>query len=228
MLRDTAPGASLRIMKRVRSFGARLCQAARPWCGARKLDKNGDLELTWRLNAESKEYLDVWARWSNDEGKTWHALTLGQRGNSATIPAEQLPSGKVQFELFANDGFHTVRATTDAVTLPAKPPAVAILYPGEPRAYTRTGSCTLGQRHELCTQRRSIPRQSEWSIAGCARGAPAVDSTRVGESPDLPPIVMSSMRGSGLTGRSFLRSGAIFWSGPSSTPLMASPPGPSS
>ena len=134
MLRDTAPGTSLRIMKRGEVVWERAGSSKPPTLGAvrAKLDKNGDLELTWRLNAESKEYLDVWVRWSNDEGKTWHALTVGQRGNSATIPAEQLPSGKVQFELFANDGFHTVRATTDAVALPAKPPAVAILYPGEP------------------------------------------------------------------------------------------------
>jgi hypothetical protein len=78
-------------------------------------------------------------RWTGDDGKTWHALTVGQRGNSVTISAEQLPSGSVRFELLANDGFHTVRSTTDAVNLPARPPSVAILYPG-------TGARVYGDR----------------------------------------------------------------------------------
>jgi hypothetical protein len=72
---------------------------------------------------------DVWVRWTNDDGKTWHALTVGQRGTSTTIPAEQLPTGSVRFELLAHDGFHTARATTEVLVLPARPPAVAILYP---------------------------------------------------------------------------------------------------
>lgn len=94
------------------------------------LNKNGDLELAWKLQGESKDGIDVWVRWTNDDGKTWHALTVGQRGSSAAIGAEQLPSGSARFELLANDGVYTVHATTGTVTLPAKPPSVAILYPG--------------------------------------------------------------------------------------------------
>ena len=48
-----------------------------------------------------------------------------------TIDAEQLPSGQVRFELLANDGFHTARKATDTVTMPDKPPSVAILYPSK-------------------------------------------------------------------------------------------------
>ena len=141
MLRDTGPGMSLRIVKRGEVVWERKGADKPPTIsGARAtLNKNGDLELAWRLSGESKKEVDVWVRWTNDDGNTWHALTVGQRGGSATIGAEQLPSGNVHFELLANDGFHTVRVMTDVVTMPAKPPAVAILYPG-------TGARVYGDR----------------------------------------------------------------------------------
>lgn len=132
MLRDTGPGMSLRIVKRGEVVWERKGADKPPTIsGARATpNKNGDLELAWRLSGESKKEVDVWVRWTNDDGKSWHALTVGLRGSSAMICAEQLPSGNVRFELLANDGFHTVRAMTDVVMLPAKPPAVTILYPG--------------------------------------------------------------------------------------------------
>lgn len=133
MLRNTAPGACLRILKRGEVAWERK-GADRPpkISGARAaLNKNGDLNLTWKLEGASKDEVDVWVRWTPDDGKTWHALTLGLRGNSATISAEQLPSGTVRFELLAHDGFYTVCAATNEVTLPARPPAVTILYPGQ-------------------------------------------------------------------------------------------------
>lgn len=131
MLRDTAVGACLRIVKRGEVVWERRGADKPPTIsGARAtLNKHGDLDLAWRLGGESKKEVDVWVRWTNDEGKMWHALTVGQRGGSATIGVEQLPSGSVRFELLANDGFHTVRAMTDVAMLPAKPPAVSILYP---------------------------------------------------------------------------------------------------
>lgn len=143
MLPDTAPGAALRIVKGSEVVWEREGAAKPPTISSVRavLNKDGDLELTWKVSGEAKEQtkdkkdetkdkIDVWVRWTNDEGETWHALTVGQRGSSAMIDAEQLPSGRVRFELLANDGFYTVRATTDTVILPAKPPSVAILYPG--------------------------------------------------------------------------------------------------
>jgi hypothetical protein len=130
MLKDTAPGASLRIVKRGETVWERKGDARPPKLDAvrARLAKNGDLELSWHLGVGAKD-ADIWVRWSGDEGKTWHALTAGLRGQSATIPAEQLPSGVVRFELLAHDGFHTTRATSEAVQLPQRPPSVVILYP---------------------------------------------------------------------------------------------------
>jgi hypothetical protein len=131
MLRDTAPGAALRIVKRGKVVWERHGAAAQPKLSSAlaRVGKSGELELSWKLDSATSEATEVWARWSADDGKTWHALTVGLRGKSATLPAAQLPSGTVRIELLAHDGFHTARATTDAVTLPPRPPSLAILYP---------------------------------------------------------------------------------------------------
>lgn len=131
MLRDVAPGASLRILKRGDAIWERRGAAKLPKFSRvlASLDKEGGVKLSWKLDCESDECTEVWARWSNDDGKTWHALTVGQRGSSVIVNPDQLPSGDVRFQLFGHDGFHTVTATTDTVKLPPKPPAVTILYP---------------------------------------------------------------------------------------------------
>ena len=133
MLRDTAPGACLRIVKRGEVLWERKGADKPPQLGGVKaaLAKTGDLTLSWKADTAAKESGEVWVRWSNDDGKTWHALTVGLRGGSATIPAEQLPSGSVRFELLSHDGFHTARATTEPVALPPRAPAVTVLYPAD-------------------------------------------------------------------------------------------------
>jgi hypothetical protein len=131
MLRDTAPGALLRIVKRGEVVWERQGADKPPRLSVvnAALSTAGDLQLVWRLDAASEETAEVWVRWTADKGQTWHALTIGLRGGSASIPAEQLPSGEVSFELLAHDGFHTARASTEPLALPPRPPAVTILYP---------------------------------------------------------------------------------------------------
>lgn len=130
-LRDNAPGALLRIVKGGEVVWERTGGPRPPKLGAvrAKLAKNGDLELSWKFDPETKDLQDVWVRWTDDDGKTWRALTIGLRGTSATIPADQLPSGQVRFEILAHDGFYTVRGKSEIVELPERPPSVAILYP---------------------------------------------------------------------------------------------------
>jgi hypothetical protein len=140
MLRDTAPGTTLRIVKRGEVVWERRGAGKPPaLSGVRAtLNKNGELELSWKIGGElkaeskvkEKEEVDIWLCWTNDDGKTWHALTVGLHGSSAAIDPEQLPSGNIRFEVLANDGFYTVRASSNVIELPARPPAVAILYPG--------------------------------------------------------------------------------------------------
>lgn len=134
MLRDTAPGARLRIVKRGEVLWERKGPDKPPRLASVKAalaKKTGDLELAWQLEASTKDPVEVWVRGSTDDGETWHALTVGLHGGTATLPAEQLPSGTVRFELLAHDGFHTARATTESVLLPPRAPAVTIHYPGD-------------------------------------------------------------------------------------------------
>ncbi|HSE37833.1 MAG TPA: hypothetical protein VLG74_11060, partial [Blastocatellia bacterium] len=134
MVNDVAPGSALRIVKRGEVVWERK-GADKPPAFAKvtaEVDKDGALKLTWGFDRETKEHTEsaeVWVRWTNDDGRTWHALTVGQRGSSVTIEPAQLPSGYIRFQLLASDGFHTVTAVSEPVNLPAKPPAVTIQYP---------------------------------------------------------------------------------------------------
>lgn len=139
MLPDLATGAALRILKCGEVVWERKGPKEPPVIRSVRavLDKSGDLELTWKLAGRDKERgkdkhherTEAWVRWTNDDGKTWHALTVGVHDEAITVPAEQLPGGHVRFELLVHDGFHTVRATTEAIELRKRPPSVAILYP---------------------------------------------------------------------------------------------------
>ena len=66
------------------------------------------------------------------------------------VDADQLPAGDVKFQLMVHDGFQTVTTTTDVVSLPPRPPVVAILYPrSSDQVYARS-SC-------ICLERRRAP-----------------------------------------------------------------------
>lgn len=87
------------------------------------------VKVVWKLKADPEATSDVWLRWSNDGGKTWRALTVGLTEDSVLLDPENLPSGEVQFQVMAHDGFTTITETTNAVVLEPKAPQVAILYP---------------------------------------------------------------------------------------------------
>jgi len=138
MLRDTAPGALLRIVKDNKVVWERKGAAQPPVIreAHARLGEDQQLALSWRIDHDGQHedphaQIDVWVRWNADDGKTWHALTVGLHGSAASVDVSQLRAGPVRFELLANDGFYTTRQTTEPVTLPDKPPAVAILYPAD-------------------------------------------------------------------------------------------------
>jgi hypothetical protein len=141
MLDDVAPGSCLRIVKGEEVVWQRDCPPSPPRLShvRASLRKDNRLRLSLRLTKESDVTEDSWVRWSNDEGKTWHALTVGLAGSSGELDLDQLPSGDIMFQVMAHDGFHTVSGTTTTVHLPPKPPAVTILYPNDnDRVYAET------------------------------------------------------------------------------------------
>jgi hypothetical protein len=131
MLEDREPGERLRIVRRGEVVWERV-RPSRPPTLTRaraELDEGGNLRLRWTLRTYTELPEDIWIRWSDDDGQTWRALTVGIRGNTAEIVRDQLPSGRLRFQVLAHDGFHTVSATTGSVEMPVRPPTVTILYP---------------------------------------------------------------------------------------------------
>lgn len=170
MLRDSAPGAALRILK----CGEVVWERQRPERACKlggvraAVGKNGEVELSWKLDGAARqkgEDVQVWARWSSDEGKTWHALSVGLRGGHATLPAEALPGGTaLRIELLANDGFDTQRAVSEPLTLPPRAPAVTILHPA-------AGTPVYGDRQiHLWGSASSAGDHAEWFIDGRSVG----------------------------------------------------------
>ncbi|MGE0815286.1 MAG: hypothetical protein AB7O28_02720 [Vicinamibacterales bacterium] len=184
MLPDLAPGASLRIVKHGEVVWERRGADKPPAIGEVRaaLGPDGSLELSWTRHGAPKggpkgaskgeppAELDVWVRWSNDGGATWHALTVGHRASSLTVPAAQLPTGRVVFEILAHDGFHTVRATSPAIEVAPRPPSVSIFHPASggrvpgDRLMHLWGTAASHAGHPIA------PEAAEWSVDGTVVG----------------------------------------------------------
>jgi hypothetical protein len=129
LLDDVAPGARLRLLRDGEVVWERQRPSAPPSLSAAKakLD-DGLVRLCWKCVYPSETSGDTWIRWSNDNGTSWHALSI-TRDTAIDIPANLLPDGVIRFQVMAHDGFETVTAVTPPVKVAAASPAVAILYP---------------------------------------------------------------------------------------------------
>jgi len=141
---DLEAGAMLRIGRADAPLWSRKAPARRPklTAAAAKLD-NGALKLTWSLETSGEDEAECWAQWSSDRGRTWHALGVGLRGDSATVDARELPAGSVSVRLLGSDGFHTTVSRTLVVRVPRRPPSVAILGPREGQTFAWPGPMRL-------------------------------------------------------------------------------------
>lgn len=131
MVDDVARGASLRIVNDNEVVWERRGAEEPPTLAnvVATLETRGAVTLSWSVDGAPEQETEVWIRWSNDGGRSWHALTVGQRGSSVGIDPAQIPAGDVRFEVLVHDGFHTVTSVSEPIGLPAKPPAVSILQP---------------------------------------------------------------------------------------------------
>jgi hypothetical protein len=91
------------------------------------LGREGELNLSWDLKARGD--VEICARWSADDGRTWGALAVGLDGDGAQVATDHLPGGELRFEIMVSDGFDTVTAVTDSVRVPRRAPVPTILYP---------------------------------------------------------------------------------------------------
>lgn len=142
LLADTEDGAALRIVEgektlwdrpaaksrpRITGFSAKVRRRRR---SSRSRTTEGLLvEVSWQVRCAPDTEPEAVIQWSADRGKTWYALGSLLRGESATLDAGALPTGRVDLRLLVSDGFHTVSAKPISVEIPAQPPAVSIMSP---------------------------------------------------------------------------------------------------
>jgi hypothetical protein len=131
-LSDTEPGAELRIMDGEEKIWSRRAPDRRPKVARfdAAVTKDDQLELRWETES-SAEKPDVWAQWSDDQGKSWHGLTTGLAGGNATLGISGLPQGDILVRVLVHDGFFTAVSDSFRVTVPVQAPEVAILHPRE-------------------------------------------------------------------------------------------------
>jgi Peptidase M66 len=140
---------------------------------------NGALHLTWKTTDEVVEY---WVRWSSD-GENWRSLATGLTGNEVLIESSQLPSGKVQLQLVAHDGFSSYVSKAVEVSLPDRRPEAVIFHPVDGRTYVANQTLRLwgsvsGQEGEAVASERAV-----WLLDGreTARGLDTWISLEPGE-----------------------------------------------
>ena len=142
LLADTEDGAALRIVEgeetlwdspaaksrpRITEFDAKV-RRRRPSSRSRSAE-GLRVEASWQLRSAADTQPEAVIQWSADRGKTWYALGSMLRGESATLDAGSLPSGRVDLRLLVSDGFYTVRAKPVSVNVPSQPPALSIMAP---------------------------------------------------------------------------------------------------
>ncbi|MCR2809202.1 MULTISPECIES: M66 family metalloprotease [unclassified Microbacterium] len=129
MIPDAEPGAALQITDpRGEGSWERLApeRPARFTRAEGALDGDS-LRLSWSLD-RGIEVADVWAQWSQDDGRSWHGLAIGLTdGDELSVAG--LPAGVVLVRLLGHDGFSTAYSDAIEVEIPQRAPEVAILYP---------------------------------------------------------------------------------------------------
>lgn len=130
---DVAPGESLSISDGKELVWERRApsEAVRVGRVEAYVDRLTGLQVRWEVSGEATEF---WLRWSAD-GETWHSLATGLTGNEARLEASQLPEGRVLLQLVAHDGFFSTASEPVEVSLPERPPEVAILHPRDGHTY---------------------------------------------------------------------------------------------
>ena len=129
LLNDYSAGACLRIIKDGETMWQR-DRPSKPIVVSKVravLKEDNHINISWQCGTAQ----DIWIRWSKNDGVTWNALTVGLKGNSATLNVDHLPDGNIIFQVLAHDGFSTASEISNAVNFPRRQPIVSILFPQE-------------------------------------------------------------------------------------------------
>ena len=136
--------------------------------GKRGASVGEDLVIEWQVENTRAEETESWLQWSKDDGKNWHALAAGLRGESATLDSSVLPSGSVVIRLLVSNGFHTAVSNAVEVKIPKRPASVSILSPRENQTMVEGFPMRLYGAATLSNGEPAPERNVEWQIDGKA------------------------------------------------------------
>ena len=176
MLDDVAPGASLRITKDGETVWERKRPDGPPKVSRARaaLTKDDLVRVSWSSSCSGVTE-SAWIRWSDDDGESWHALTVGVTGKNFELPLKQSPCGRVAFQIFVNDGFATAEATTAVLEIADQPPAVTVFHPREADVVYAERQIHLWGAATTFAGRSAADEDFTWSI----------DGAEIGRGPDI-------------------------------------------
>ena len=132
---DAERGAELRITRGRESLWSRRASQSRPRLGAPEVAlREDEVAVNWSVDLAG-EHEEAVVQWSDDNGRTWHALGAGLRGGSARLDARGLPEGRVSVRVLVSDGFDTVVSRRVALRVPRRPATATILSPRDDQAF---------------------------------------------------------------------------------------------
>lgn len=168
MMKDVADGKVLRIVRDQEELWSRKAPKTRPKIRNLKVSVNREGRLTAKCDVEHavKRDPDLWIRWSEDKGVTWHPLRIGLRGKRHTIDLSPVPAGRVQIQVLVHDGFFTTASEPVSVRVPKRPQTVSILHPQSGEALVEGRRLRLLARIGESSGRAVKPTRCQWKLDG--------------------------------------------------------------
>jgi hypothetical protein len=175
-LADTQRGEGLRIRQGEKEVWERRAPKTEPRISSFKArPRENQLVAEWNFEGTSGEEAEFWLQWSDDEGRTWNALTSGLHRERVELDISAGPSGKVLLRVLGSDGFSSAASKPIGVHFPDRGPSVSILSPrdgqtliaGAPMRLWGAVSAVSGEPVEV--------REAQWLVNGepVARGLDA-------------------------------------------------------
>lgn len=170
---DIAGGSSLVIRRGRTEVWTRHASETAPRLKEFRAEIEGDrLALIWEGTATPKHETEASVQYSNDEGKHWHGLTTGLRGNRATVDLAGLPGGPIELRLLLSEGFYTASSEKVRIHVPHRPPHVSVLMPRNGQTVVEPGTMRLWGVETTGAGERVPDESAVWFLDGkeLARG----------------------------------------------------------
>jgi hypothetical protein len=149
---------------------------------------DSELRLQWYVRGATDDTHYV-VRWSHDQGGEWEVLTMlpasPERQSSdetqANLSLESLRSGDSLVQVLAIQDLHTVASDPIAITIPDRPPGVAILWPREGSVVPHGEPVRLWGMALSASGDRLPEAALSWTLDGRPAGNGSVSEAELGD-----------------------------------------------